>query len=55
MKFLWIRFLKFESDLYASLEEEKSILESIKKDKVLTEEIEKKLVKLIEKVIELNK
>ena len=46
---------KFESDLYASLDEEKSILESIGTEKVLSEDTEKKLISLIEKVVELNK
>jgi len=46
---------KIETDLYLSLDEEKSILESIIKEKQLTEDTEKKLIEVINKVIELNK
>ena len=46
---------KFESDLYASLDEEKSILESLEIEKVMSEDTEKRLIDLIEKVVELNK
>jgi F-type H+-transporting ATPase subunit alpha len=46
---------KFEKDLYLMLEEEKSILEAITKDKEMKEDTENKLVALIQKVIELNK
>jgi len=46
---------KFEKDLYLSLEEEKTILDSIEKDKQITEDTEKKLIEVINKVIELNK
>ena len=49
------KVLKFESDLYASLEEEKTILESIEKSKVIDEVTEKKLIDLIKRVAELNK
>ena len=46
---------KFESDLYASLDSEKSILEDITTNKVMSEESEKKLNTLLEKVSEMNK
>lgn len=46
---------KFESDLYAALDDEKTILESIAKDKVLSEEKEAKLKEILAKVVELNK
>jgi len=46
---------KCEQDLYLSLEEEKTILESINKEKKLTEETEAKLKEVITKVVELNK
>ncbi|MDP5038873.1 MAG: F0F1 ATP synthase subunit alpha [Candidatus Gracilibacteria bacterium] len=46
---------KFEQDLYFALEEEKTILESIKKDKEIKEDTESKLVEVIKKVIDLNK
>ena len=47
--------LKFEADLYASLDEEKSILETLTKEKNLSEDTEKKLITVIQKVVELNK
>ncbi len=46
---------KFEQDLNSKLDEEKTIIEAIEKNKVLDEENEKKLVKIIEKIVELNK
>ncbi len=46
---------KFEQDLYASLDNEKSILEDIAANKVMSETSEKKLNKLLEKVSEMNK
>ena len=46
---------KCEQDLYLSLEEEKTILESIKKEKQISEDIESKLIEVINKVVELNK
>ncbi len=49
------KILKFEDNLYASLDEEKTIIESIRKEAQVTEDTEKKLIKLIEKVAELNK
>lgn len=49
------RIAKFESDLYAALDDEKTIIDSIKEEKVLKEDKEEKLKKLIEKVVELNK
>lgn len=45
---------KFENDLYLALDEEKTVLESIRKEKVLSDEAEQKLKEVIEKVIELN-
>jgi hypothetical protein len=38
-----------------ALDSEKTILESIKKDKEIKEETEKKLIEVINKVVELNK
>jgi F-type H+-transporting ATPase subunit alpha len=46
---------KLESDFYASLEEEKSILNSIETEKVMNDEIETKLKWIIEKVVQLYK
>ncbi|PZM83578.1 F0F1 ATP synthase subunit alpha [Candidatus Gracilibacteria bacterium] len=46
---------KFENDLYNSLDEEKTILESITKEKVLTEDSENKLLEIIEKIVEVHK
>ncbi len=46
---------KFEQDLYTSLDEEKTILESIRKENQITEETEAKLVDVIKKVVELYK
>lgn len=46
---------KFESDLYAALDDEKTVLESIKETGELKEDAEKNLIKVIEKVVELNK
>jgi F-type H+/Na+-transporting ATPase subunit alpha len=46
---------KCELDLYLSLEEEKTILESIKNEKQILPEIETKLKEVINKVVELNK
>ena len=49
------KVLKFEQDLYSSLDEEKSILAAITTEKNLSDETEAKLIKVIEKVVELNK
>ncbi len=46
---------KFEQDLYTTLDKEKTILEWISKEKQMSEDIEKKLVEVIKKVVELNK
>ena len=46
---------KFELDLYITLEEEKTILLSLSKEKKLTEETEKKLIEVINRVVEINK
>jgi F-type H+-transporting ATPase subunit alpha len=46
---------KFEKDLYDMLDEEKTVLEAIKKDKEIKEETETKLKEIIAKAIELNK
>ena len=46
---------KAESELYMSLDEEKSILESIQKESKITDENEVKLKDIIKKVVELNK
>ena len=49
------KVLAFESDFYASLDEEKNILQAIRKDKVISEENEAKLKEIIQKVVELHK
>ncbi len=49
------KILEIESNLYISLEDEKTIIDSIRKEKVINENIEKKLIELIKKVVELNK
>jgi len=49
------KVLKFEQDLYSSLDEEKSIIAAIASEKNISDETEAKLIKLIEKVVELNK
>jgi len=46
---------KFEKELYLKLDEEKTIIESIKTNKEIKEDIEPKLVEIINQVIELNK
>ncbi|MDD4151041.1 MAG: F0F1 ATP synthase subunit alpha [Candidatus Gracilibacteria bacterium] len=46
---------KVEKELYLALDDEKIILESISKDKEIKEETEKKLIDLINKIVELNK
>jgi len=46
---------KFEQDLYLSLDEEKTILETIISKKEITEEAEGKLKAILDKVVELNK
>ncbi|MCH2188948.1 F0F1 ATP synthase subunit alpha [Candidatus Gracilibacteria bacterium] len=46
---------KFEQDLYTALDEEKSILESLLKEKKMIDDTEMKLKEVIEKVVELNK
>jgi len=46
---------KFETDLYMTLEEEKTILEAITTKKEIKEDTEKKLIEVIERVVELNK
>lgn len=49
------RVSKFEQDLYAALDDEKTVLESIRDKKELSEDSEKKLIEVIERVVELNK
>ncbi|MCP4523263.1 MAG: F0F1 ATP synthase subunit alpha, partial [Candidatus Gracilibacteria bacterium] len=46
---------KFEQDLYTALEDEKSILEAVTKEKVISEDSETKLKTVIAKVVEINK
>lgn len=46
---------KFEDDLYTALDKDKKVIEAIKEEKVMSEATEKALVKIIEKVVELNK
>jgi len=47
--------LKVESDLYAALDQEKSVIGTITSEKNISEDTEKKMIKVIEKVVELNK
>ncbi len=47
--------LKFESDLYASLDEEATILRDIATNKIMSEKSEERLVVILEKVSEMNK
>ena len=49
------KVLKFEQDLYTALDKDKKVLESITKEGKLIEKTEEKLVKIIEKVVELHK
>ena len=49
------KVLKFEEDLYAALDKEKKVLTGLEKEKNITEEIEKGLIAVIKKVVELNK
>ena len=49
------KIMKAEQDLYLSLEEEKSVIESISKEKQISESTEEKLKEVISKVVELNK
>lgn len=46
---------KFEDDLYTALDKDKKVIEAIKEEKQMSEKTEKALVKIIEKVVELNK
>ena len=46
---------KFESELYSLLEEEKSILEDIAKNNIMSADSEQKLLAILEKVSEMNK
>ena len=46
---------KVEKELYLALDDEKSVLDAIAKDKEIKEDTEKKLVEVIKKVVELNK
>lgn len=46
---------KVERELYLALDAEKTILESIAKDKEIKEDTEKKLIEVINKVVEMNK
>ena len=49
------KVLKFEQDLYASLDEEKSVLAAIGAEKNISEDTEAKLKEVIAKVVELSK
>ncbi len=49
------RIARFESDFYAALDDEKTILESINQEKVIKEDKEVKLKEILGKIIELNK
>jgi F-type H+-transporting ATPase subunit alpha len=46
---------KFEEELYSRLDEEKTILEDINKNKILSEESAKKLEQIAEELVEMNK
>lgn len=49
------KILKFEADLHAMLDDEKTVLKAILADKNISEDTEKKLITVIKKVVELNK
>ena len=49
------KVLKFEHELYSALEDEKTVLETLKTDKKMSEEAEKNLIAVIGKIVELNK
>jgi len=49
------KIAKFEEELYAKLEEEKTILEDITKNKMYSDESVKKLEEIINSVVEINK
>jgi F-type H+-transporting ATPase subunit alpha len=46
---------KFETDLYHALDDDKKVLESITKEKQITEDSEKKLKEIIAKVVDIYK
>lgn len=46
---------KFEQDLYTALEDEKTVLEAITSEKLISEDSEAKLKEIIKKVVEINK
>ena len=49
------KVLKFEEDLYASLDKEASIISAIASEKNISEDTEAKMIKIIEQVVELHK
>lgn len=49
------KVVKFEQDLYDLLDQEKSILEAVKTEKVISDETEVKLKEVINKALEMNK
>lgn len=49
------KVVKFEQDLYALLDEEKTILEAVRAEKVISDDTEAKLKVVIEKAINMNK
>ncbi len=49
------KILKFEDNLYASLDEEKTIIADIRENAKMSDESETKLIEIIKKVAELNK
>jgi F-type H+-transporting ATPase subunit alpha len=49
------KILKFEEELYASLDKKKTILKDIKENKIYSDKSEKKLEEIIKKVSDLNK
>ena len=49
------KILKFEADLHAALDKDAKVLAALTEEKNLSEKIEKDLIKIIEKVVELNK
>jgi F0F1-type ATP synthase alpha subunit len=46
---------KFEEELYARLDEEKTILEDITKNKMYSDESVQKLEEIIKSIVEMNK
>ena len=49
------KVLKFEEDLYAALDKDKTVIKAIADEKNISDDTEKKMIKIIEKVVELHK